>query len=558
MQLTSEHIVAALLLVGLAQLTAAEGLTPPEVAPTSRTSTGAVGTYSRAGGAPQPRPPIKNPIDRLSFEKMRERGIAPSEICSDSIFLRRVFLDCIGTFPSVDQSREFLSSRDPQKRAKLIEWLLERPEFAEYWTMKWGDLLRIESEYPVRLWPKAAGTYQRWVKESIAKNKPYDQFVRDLVLSSGSNFRDGASNYYRAVAHRDPQTFADTTSLLFLGKRIGCVRCHARPNEKATLDDELALAAVFSKVAFKQTSEWKEEIVYLDLDATFKDPRSGKVVAPRLPNGRVLQVASDEDPRVKFAAWLTSPQNLDFSCNEVNRIWFWLMGRGIVQEPDDFRESNPPSNPELLDYLAAELIKSKFDTKHIYRLILNSSTYQLSGRVGPRNAEDEALFSHHLTRRLDAEVLLDAISQVTETTEMYLNTTPAPFERLKDFRAIDIGDGSTPSAWLQLFGRPSRDTPYQSERCSRLNVRQVMNTLNSSDIERKITASGRIKRLLQTKANDRQIIEEFYLAALSRYPTAQETQVLVKYLQHDKTAHFKSVQDVLWAIVNSREFLFNQ
>jgi hypothetical protein len=523
------RIVEIFVAVGLAGWAAAADGTGARTPPgpgatargaTTRASTGAVSALSRAGGALQSRPPVKNAIDRLSFEKMRQRGIMPSEVGSDSVFLRRVFLDCIGTLPSVDQARQFLGSREPQKRAKLVDWLLERPEFADYWAMKWGDLLRIESEYPVRLWPKAAGTYQRWVRECIAKNKPYDQFVRELVLSSGSNFRDGACNYYRAVGHRDPQTFADTTSLLFLGKRLGCVRCHARPNEKATLDDELGLAAVFSKVAFKQTSEWKEEIVYLDLDATFKDPRNGKVVAPRLPDGRVLQVAPDEDPRVKFAEWLTNSENLDFARNEVNRIWFWLMGRGIVQEPDDFRKSNVPGNAELLDWLAGELIRSKFDTKHIYRLILNSSTYQLSGSVGPRTGDDdETLFSHHLVRRLDAEVLLDAISQVTETSEMYLNTTPAPFERLKDFRAIDIGDGSTPSAWLQLFGRPSRDTPYQSERCSRLNVRQVMNTLNSSDIERKITASGRIKRLLQAKAKNRKTTKNSNRPPRPRNPT---------------------------------------
>ena len=512
---------------------------------------------SLAADFPQIEP--NNKIDELVFANLKKLGIPPSEVCSDEVFLRRVYLDAIGTLPTADEVRAFASDADPQKRSKLIDRLLDREEFADFWALKWGDLLRIKSEFPINLWPRAVVSYYLWVRESIMENKPYDQFARELVTASGSNFRYGASNFCRAVPNKDPQTIAEGAALVFMGVRIACARCHGHPSENWNLDDNLGLGAFFAKVRFKATSEWKEEIVYNFPKTSLRHPVTKTVVQPKFLGGETLDLPPDDDPRVKFAEWLTSPQNPWFGKNIVNRIWFWLLGRGIIHEPDDLRATNPPSNRELLDYLVQELVAHKYDLKHIYRLILNSKTYQLASRPNDGNKNDVAQFSHYLVKRMSAEQILDAISQITENWDTFSSWIPAPQTHLpRGYRAMQLPDANIESAVLELFGRPGRDTPYESERSCELAMRQALYFVNSDQLENKINNSDRVRRLSQAGKSEAELVEEIYLIAVSRVPTDDEKQKMTAYLSSkDKGARQQAVRDVLWAVLNTKEFMFN-
>jgi hypothetical protein len=516
---------------------------------------------------PFPKFEPNNRIDELVLAKLKKLGIPPAELSSDEEFLRRAYLDTIGVLPRPDEVRAFLADREPRKRSRLIDRLLERDEFADFWALKWGDLLRIKSEYPVNLWPKAAETYYRWIRQSIAANKPYDRFVTELLTSSGSNFRDPPVNYYRAMSKKEPQTIAETTALIFLGARIGCAQCHGHPQENWDINDELGLAAFFTQLRFKPTSEWKEEIVFISGASPMRDPKTKQVVPPKFlgdcPGFRStktgLSPPKDQDLRAVFAAWLTAADNRPFAENIVNRVWFWLLGRGIVHEPDDLRPTNPPENPELLEYLRKELVGHRYDLKHVYRLILNSRTYQLSSQANEANAHDAAHFSHYQVKRLGAEQLLDAICQATETGETYSSWVPAPPpSRLPaGYRAAQIPDANIESPILELFGRPPRDTAYESDRCSQSSLRQALYFVNSDHLEGKVAASGRIKRLLEARQSDGQIVDELVLASLSRLPSAKEKQAFLTYIQQHKTNRLQAIRDVFWAVLNTKEFLFD-
>jgi hypothetical protein len=507
---------------------------------------------------PFPETPANNEIDKLVLAKLKELGLPPSDLCSDQEFVRRVYLDVIGILPTPDETRAFLTDADPKKRSALIDRLLERPEFADFWALKWGDLLRIKSEYPINLWPNAVQAYYHWVRDSIAKNKPYDRFASELLVATGSNFRNPAANYYRAVPKRDPQSLAEATALVFMGTRIGCARCHGHPTENWTVDDDLGMAAFFAQVQFKGTQEWKEEIVFVKADQVLRHPVTKQVVAPKFLDGPAPALAATEDPRAKFAEWLTSPQNPWFAKNIVNRVWYWLLGRGIIHQSDDLRPTNPATNPELLAFLEKELVDSKFDLKHIYRLILNSRTYQLSSKANPWNAKDAVHFSHYRVKRLSAEQLLDAIDQVTETPEGFGSKIPEPYTQLPDgFRATQLFDGSIGVPFLDLFGRPPHDTPFEGERSEEVSMRQALHLINSTHIEGKISKSPRIQRLLKDAKNDAEIVEEIYLAALSRLPREEEKQRVLEYLSKDKKNRAQAVQDLVWAVLSTKEFLFN-
>lgn len=526
-----------------------------------------------------------NRIDDLVFASLRGKGVPPSGICPDEVFVRRVFLDVIGTLPNSGEVRRFLDDSRPDKRARLIDTLLDRDEYAAYWGLKWGDLLRIKAEFPSNLWPNAVQTYDRWVRESVRLNKPYDQFVRELLTSSGSNFRSPPANFYRAFQGRTPRQIADNVALLFMGVRLD--------GSGFTEDQILAFSAFFAKIGYKGTDEWKEEIVFFNPDGILTNAVSGRPVIPRTLDGRVPRIAADEDPRSVFAEWLTAPDNPWFARCMVNRIWFWLLGRGLVHEPDDMRASNPPWSPELLDYLGRELVGHKFDLKHIYRLILNSSAYQASSLPNAWNSADEEGFSRYRPRRLDAEVLLDAINQITGTGEKYTSSIPEPFTFLPDDqRAIELADGSIEHPFLELFGRPSRNTSFESERSSLPSVFQAQHLLNSSHIQKKIERSRELKELaspsrkkpvpappprpdgkakgkaetqvvgglkkpfeLKSAADNPGLVDELYLRILSRFPTGQEAQVARDYLADPKRSPADSVCDLAWALINTTEFL---
>jgi hypothetical protein len=532
--------------------------------------------------SPAPPPPqayesfkINNHIDELVLAKLKEKQFAPSEICSDEVFLRRAYLDVIGTLPQPWEVRAFLADKAPDKRAKLIDKLLARNEFADYWSLKWADLLRIKAEFPSNLWPNAVQAYHRWVRDSIRKNMPYDQFVRQLLTANGSNFRDPPVNFYRAFQERTPRQIAETVALVFMGLRL---------NDAGFTESQiLGMSAFFAKIGYKNTDEWKEEIVFfnpsgklenpattygISNNAAFsevKTPKSYTVtynsiykipVNPAFPTGKTPIIAQDKDPRLVFADWLTAPENPWFARNISNRIWFWIMGCGIVNEPDDMRPLNPAWSPELLSYLEKELVKNKYDLKHIYRLLLTSNTYQLSSRANKWNAADEDGFSHYRIRRIDAEPLIDAICQITGSSEKYTSNIPEPFTFIPgDQRTILLADGSIDSPFLEMFGRPTRNTSFESERNSSPSVIQAQYMLNSSDIQRKIEQSWTIKQILSANKGNPYVIEELYLRILSRFPTEQEKKVSEAYISSSKRKLDEAVCDIAWALMNTKEFI---
>ena len=487
-------------------------------------------------------------IDELVLARLEALGIEPSGLCSDAVFLRRAYLDVIGTLPTPREVRDFLRDRDPNKRSALIDHLLQRDEFADYWAMKWCDVLRVKSEFPSNLWPNAVQAYHRWVRSALAENMPYDRFARELLTASGSNFRVPQVNFYRAMSPKEPLKIAEVAALTFMGVRI----------KDWPEDRRRGLAALFAKVGYKSTAEWKEEIVYFDPEAEWLDPATGQPQRPVLPDGTAPMIPADRDPRGAFADWLIDPENPTFARCAVNRIWYWLLGRGIIHEPDDIRPDNPPQNPELLDFLAAELIARDYDLKHIYRLILNSKTYQRSSQITPGNAADEVNFSRYTIRQLDAEVLIDAICQITETTESYSSRIPEPFTFIPEsMRSIALADGSITSPFLEKFGRPPRDTGYASERKNTPSASQQLHLLNSTHILKKIYFGPGLRKLLRwARGDEERTIRVLYAAILSRLPTAPERRTAKDYLHTEGLKPGEAALDLAWALMNTKEFIF--
>lgn len=489
------------------------------------------------------------PIDDLVFARLERLGIESASLCSDAVFLRRAYLDVIGTLPTPQETRKFLADRDPDKRSALIEHLLGRPEFADYWAMKWGDVLRVKAEFPINLWPNAVQTYHRWIHTCIRDNMAYNQFARELLTSSGSNFRVPPVNFYRAVQSKEPQALAQAVALTFMG-----VRAENWPKDQ--LD---GMAVFFSQVGYKTTSEWKEEIVFFDPNKAVSksETRNSRLYKAVFPDGTSVRLTADRDPREVFADWLITPENPWFTRNIVNRVWSWLVGRGIIYEPDDIREDNPPSNPELLAYLEKELIGAHYDLKHLYHLILNSKVYQLSSIPGSDHPQAAANFAFYPLRRLEAEVLIDALNQITGTTEKYSSAIPEPFTFIpEDHRSIALADGSITSSFLELFGRSSRDTGLESERNNRPTASQRLHMLNSSHVQRKIEQGPALQGLMRAKIKPRETVTQVYLTILSRFPTEEELNIVAAYVQPSAGKSREAVVDLAWALVNSAEFLY--
>jgi hypothetical protein len=482
----------------------------------------------------------RNVVDEAVLAALRQRGIEPANPCSDEVFVRRVYLDVIGTLPTPREVVAFLQDRRPDKRGKLIDALFLRDEFADYWSQKWCDLLRVKSEFPINLWPNAVQAYHRWIHDAIRLNRPYDRLAKEMLTSSGSNFRVPAVNFWRAIQSREPSALAQAATLTFLG-----VRSERWPEARRT-----GLAAFFSRVAFKRTTEWKEEIVH-------SNPSVAGSIRAVFPDGTEIEIAPDRDPRRVFADWLVRPANPWFTRNIVNRIWAWLMGRGVIHEPDDIRPDNPASNPELLAALSRELVLSGYDLRHVFRLILNSSTYQQSPIPRSDHAEARALFAHYIVRRLDAEVLIDALCSITGTTERYWSAVPEPFTFIpEDNRSIALADGSITSPFLEMFGRPARDTGLWSERNSRSTGAQRLHLLNSSNLQGRIERSWRLRAVVQGARRDpRRAIRAIYLLILSRPPTTAEVAALEKYVRSARLRPKQVTDDLVWALINSKEFL---
>jgi hypothetical protein len=504
-------------------------------------------TLSSAAGPPRPPSPFEGPpvgaprnkVDELVLGRLKQAGIEPARLTSDAVFVRRAYLDVIGTLPTAQEARAFLQDESPAKRSALIDQLLAREEFADYWAMKWGDLLRVKSEFPINLWPNAVQAYHRFIRTSLAENMTYDRFARELLTSSGSNFRVPQVNFYRAVQAKDPPAIARAVALTLMGTRT-----ESWPQERVS-----GMAAFFAQIRYKPTGEWKEEIVLFD-------PEKAAVSAV-FPDGTPARVLPGQDPREVFADWLISPKNPWFARNIVNRAWSWLLGRGIIHEPDDIRPDNPASQPELLAFLEKELVSARYDLKHVYRLILNSQVYQLSSLPRTTRAEAAASFAFYPLRRLDAEVLIDAICQVTGTTEQYSSPIPEPFTFIpENQRSIALADASITSAFLETFGRSPRDSGRESERNNRPTADQRLHLLNSSHIQQKIQQSPTLRALVPPGGKPRETIDALYLTILSRFPTDEEEKLAQAYVQATPGNRAPAVADVVWALINSAEFLY--
>lgn len=484
-------------------------------------------------------------VDELVLGKLAERGLNPSNLCSDSVFVRRAFLAVIGTLPTEAETRGFLAAQQADKRALLIEILIQRPEFTDFWAMKWGDVLRVKAEFPIKLWPNAVQAYHRWIHTSVRENKPLHIFARQLLLANGSNFREGEVNFYRAMQDRSPQGIAATVALTFMGERAD-----KWPKKKLE-----AMSGFFSQVAYKSTAEWKEEIVYFDPTAD----KDGITKHAIFPDGRPAGIKTGlDDPRAVFSEWLLHPNNPSFSRSMANRIWSWLMGRGIVHEPDDFRADNPPSNPALLAFLEKEFAASKCDMRHLFRIILNSQTFQLSSIPAQDTPEAVAQFAHYPMRRLEAEVLVDALNQITATKETYSSPIPEPFTFIpENVRGIALADGSITSTFLELFGRPPRDTGFESERNLSTSPAQRLHLLNSSHVLGKIKACPLVADADAGDHDLNKLADKIYLTLLSRTPTADEIAALKAHMTSSYSSGRELAADIVWALINQPEFYFN-
>jgi hypothetical protein len=460
---------------------------------------------------------------------------------SDEVFIRRVYLDMIGTLPTPKETTSFLQNKQTNKRSQLIESLFSRDEYADYWSLKWCDILRVKSEYPINLWPNAVQTYHRWIHDSIQRNQPYDKFAMALLTSTGSNFQDPPANFYRALQGRDSASIAKAVALTFMGTRL----------ERWPQSRRKDMAAFFSQVAYKKTDTWKEEIVYLN-------PVSTGAIKTKFPNGKAITIPAGKDARQVFADWLIAPDNKWFARNIVNRIWLWTMGRGIISEVDDISPDNPPASPEVLACLEKELLKSHYDLRHIYRLIMNSRTYQQSSVSYNDTSNPKVQFAHYTVRRLDAEVLIDALGWIAGTGVGYVSPTPEPFTFIpKENRTISLADGSITSSFLTTFGRPSRDTGLESERNNKPTDSQCLYLLNSTDLLRKIEGSPQLRQIFTANgSNTQQMIRDTYLLLLSRYPVPNELASADKYIKSSGLLPGQSAADIIWAIINSKEFLY--
>jgi len=514
-----------------------------------------------------------NRIDEIQLNLWKKKDITPAKICSDSIFIRRAYLDLCGQLPPYEQVREFIKDKNIDKRNNLIDKLLSSDEFAYYWALRWGDILRVKSEFPINMWPNAVQAFSYWLFDSIRQNKPYDKFCREMICASGSNFRVPPVNFYRSTSDKSPEGVAKIAVLAFLCSRI----------EKWNDYEKKEITKIFSKLSYKKTDEWKEEIIFFN-------PTPFENFKVNMPDGTILEISDALDPRIQFADWLTGPAKKWFAEASVNRIWFWLFGRGIVHEPDDFcferensligslipgtviinnNKANKPVNPELLDYLSDEFIRSNYNFKSFIKLIVSSATYQQSCIPSVELHLAEKYFAVYKVRRLDAEIIADMISYYSKKYPRYVSVIPEPFTFIPpENSTTSLNDGSITSSFLELFGRSPRNNGLLLEKNNSVTYAQRLYFLNSSDIQNDVCSSPLLKDVLKNAGGDlKSIIEEIYLLYLSRYPTEKEMKVILEKFKSEigeiKNLSKKSLKDLkpvinnlIWALVNSEEFIF--
>ncbi len=494
--------------------------------------------------------PTFNFIDEHALASWRALGLLPADLCDDATFLRRASLDLIGTLPTPAEIREFCASTDPQKRSKLIDALLDRREYVDYWSMRWSDMLRAHRR---SLGEKGLASFQTWIHDHFRQNAPADRIVRELLVAQGNLYASGAVAFY--FVDTTPQDLAETTAQVFLGVRLQCARCHHHPFEVWSQDDYYGLAAVFAKVKRKDTREAGRfggvQAVLFDELGNVPHPQTGAAVKPRLLGHQPLELDAQADPREPLGQWLTARDNPFFAKNIVNRYWGFLFGRGLVHPIDDMRNTNPASHPELLDALAADLVQHDYDLKHLLRTICNSRVYQLAAEITPARDEANVFLTHHRPRRLPAEVLLDAVNQTTQTAEQFPNLP-------RGMRAIELPDSAVASDFLDIFGRPRRATACECERGQQPDLRQSLHLANSEFVHQKVIAKdGRVAKLLAASKNDDEMIEDVYLATLSRWPSDEE-RAFARQCVAEAPSRPEAFEDLLWTLINCAEFSFTR
>ena len=490
-------------------------------------------------------------IDELVEAKLRKLRITPSDVCTDEEFLRRASLDICGVLPTADDYRSFVADADPDKRARLVDQLLGRREFVDLWVMKWSELLMIRT-VPNLVSEKAMHLSSAWLRDRIEANTPIDVLVRELIGAQGGTFGNPATNYFQH--ERNTLKTAENVAQVFLGMRIQCAQCHNHPFDRWTMDDYYGFANFFAQIGRKPGEDPRETIVFNSGSGDVKHPVGGRVVPPTFLGGASPDVAG-KDRRAVLAAWLASPENPHFGRNLVNIVWAHFFGRGIVDEVDDVRVSNPPVNEPLLAELSKGFVESGYDFKKLIREICTSRTYQRSTRPNATNAEDERNFSRAQLRRIRAEVLLDVLTDATGTQNKFKGLPSGA-------RAVQIADGNTSTYFLTTFGRATRATACSCEVKMEPNLSQALHLLNGDTIQQKIRQGGLVNKLLDDGRTPEQVIEELYLRTLTRRPTAQETAGLLAIIREEPTAETpdglrQALEDAFWAVLNSREFVFN-
>jgi Protein of unknown function (DUF1549)/Protein of unknown function (DUF1553)/Bacterial Ig-like domain (group 2) len=488
-----------------------------------------------------------NYIDDLVLAKWKALNIAPSAKADDSTFLRRAYLDAAGILPTAEEAEEFLADKDPAKRSEVIDRLLEREEFVDYWAYKWSDLLLVSSR---NLRSNAMWAFYKWIRASVQENKPWNQFTREIFTSSGDTMQNGALNYF--VLHKNPIDLTENVTLAFMGQRITCARCHNHPLEKWTQKQYYEMANLFSRVGIKNGGEPGSLVVFAKTTGDINHPRLLRPLPPTPLDGTPVALDSTEDRRIAFANWLTSPKNTMFSRSIVNRVWGNFMGRGIADPVDDLRATNPTSNEELLQAMSEDFVTHGYDIKRLIRTIMNSGVYQLSSEANATNQYDNKYYSKYIVKRLPAEALLDAMSQVTGVPTSF-NMYP------KGFRAMQLPDTQVKSEFLASFGRPPRVMCDAGERSVEPNVAQALHVINGDTLNMKLSdPNGYPAHAIKLGLSDARLIEILFLSAYSRYPTeGEKTSILAELSKARAGGRQKAIEDMMWALLTSKEFLFS-
>jgi hypothetical protein len=494
----------------------------------------------------------RNFLDPLVLDEWRQLGVAPAPLADDHEFARRVFGDLIGTLPTPEEARAFVVDTDPDKRARLIDRLLERPEYADYWSVKWGDLLRVHRRY---VGDKGLAAFSGWLKGSLRANKPLSTMATELLTAKGNVYLSGPVSYF--FVDERPEDLAETTAQVFLGVRLQCARCHHHPMEIWSQDDYWGLAANFAKLEVKQTQELGSQgryggIKVLRVARTIPEKRRLPVDrAPKALGGPTFSATGDDaDPRVELAAWLVAPENPFFARNIANRYWSYLMGSGLVEQVDDLRDTNPAAMPRVLDALAADFRDGGYDVKRLLRTLCNSRVYQTASRLDPERDRDGRLFTHRAPRQLPAEVLLDAVNRIVGVSEAFAGIPEGT-------RAIALPDPAIPSDFLTTFGRPQRNSPCECARTANPNLSQALQLVNSESLQKKLSRDdGRLTKLLADRS-DAEIVEELYWWCYSRPSRADEAAKALGLLTEGAANRREAFEDLLWTLFNSSEFVFS-